>query len=104
MTGTRTPSGLERDERWARVAWSFLVEPRSGPLVRYLATHGAVESLAHLREGRYASTPELGVRLGMLDLVPMNPQPVPKGHGNAWLKRLRFRSWPTNTQRSITAR
>lgn len=68
MTGARAPSGLERDERWARVAWSFLVEPRSGPLVRYLATHGAVESLAHLREGRYGSTPELAVRLGMLDL------------------------------------
>ncbi|HEX6917030.1 MAG TPA: DNA-processing protein DprA, partial [Phycicoccus sp.] len=68
MTGTRAPSGLERDERWARVAWSFLVEPRSGPLVRHLAAHGAVESLAHLREGRYGSTPELAVRLGMLDL------------------------------------
>jgi DNA processing protein len=61
-------SALEQDERWARVAWAYLVEPKSGPLMRLLAEQGAVEPLARLREGRYRSTPELSVRLGTLDL------------------------------------
>jgi DNA processing protein len=59
---------LEGDERWARVAWSFLAEPRSGPLTRLLADCGAVESLALLRAGRLgrregwdARLPELNV-------------------------------------------
>ncbi len=50
--GAQTGSVLEREERWARVAWSFLAEPRSGPLTRVLAGSGAVESLARLRAGR----------------------------------------------------
>ncbi len=61
-------SSLEADERWARVAWAYLVEPRSGPLRRHLAEHGAAASLARLRAGRYGATPELAVRLGRLDL------------------------------------
>jgi DNA processing protein len=67
-SGRAGVSDLERDDRWARVAWSFLVEPMSGPLVRLLAEVGAVEALARLREGRCASTPQLGVRLAALDL------------------------------------
>ena len=43
---------LEQEERWARVAWSFLAEPRSGPLTRLLQERGAVDSLARLRAGR----------------------------------------------------
>jgi DNA processing protein len=65
-TGRR--SALETDERWARVAWSYLVEPGSTSVVRHLVEHGAVESLARLRAGRLRSAPELAVRLGTLDL------------------------------------
>ena len=59
---------LERDERWARVAWASLVEPRSGPVTRLIAEHGAVEALARLREGRCEAAPEASVRLHRLDL------------------------------------
>ncbi len=68
MSGGRPPSPLERDDRWARVAWAYLVEPMSGPLGRLLEEHGAVGALARLREGRYRSAPELSVRLQSLDL------------------------------------
>jgi DNA processing protein len=61
-------SSLERDERWARVAWAYLVEPRSGPVTRLVAEHGAVEALARLREGRCGAAPEASVRLHRLDL------------------------------------
>ena len=46
-----TASPLERDERWARVAWSFLAEPRDAGTSRRLAEVGAVEALAELRAG-----------------------------------------------------
>ena len=65
---TRRRSALELDERWARVAWAYLVEPRSGPVTRLLAEHGAVEALALLREGRCRTAPEASVRLHRLDL------------------------------------
>jgi DNA processing protein len=65
---TRRRSTLELDERWARVAWAYLVEPRSGPVTRLLAEHGAVEALALLREGRCRTAPEASVRLHRLDL------------------------------------
>jgi DNA processing protein len=61
-------SPLERDERWARVAWSYLVEPGNGSLVRHLAEVGAADSLARLRAGRFDAAPELRVRLATLDL------------------------------------
>jgi DNA processing protein len=67
VTGHRT-SPLERDERWARVAFAYLVEPRSGPAERLVAEHGAVEALARLRAGRERSSAELTVRLDRLDL------------------------------------
>ena len=66
MTGRR--SALERDERWARLAWAYLVEPRSGPATRLIAEHGAAGALALLREGRCEAAPEASVRLHRLDL------------------------------------
>ncbi len=52
MTGSiGHPSPLERDERWARVAWSFLAEPRDAGTSQRLAEVGAVEALAELRTG-----------------------------------------------------
>lgn len=61
-------SVLERDERWARVAWSFLVEPRNLTLTASLRAHGAAEALARLREGRHRAGGELATRLAALDL------------------------------------
>lgn len=58
---------LERDDRWARVALSFLVEPGNLGIVRSLAAEGGAAALAAVRERR-AGSPELYVRLGALDL------------------------------------
>ncbi|QIM20448.1 DNA-protecting protein DprA [Phycicoccus sp. HDW14] len=58
---------LERDDRWARVALSFLVEPGNLGIVQSLATVGGAQSLAAVRERR-AGSPELYVRLRDLDL------------------------------------
>ncbi len=81
-------AALEDDERWARVAWSFLAEPCSGPLTTELEERGAVEALARLRtgglrgrEGWQARLPELDVdalahavdRQGLHVLVPGDP-------------------------------
>ncbi|HSF97431.1 MAG TPA: hypothetical protein VLA55_01960, partial [Ornithinibacter sp.] len=46
------PSALERQDRWARVAWAFLAEPREPALTALLEELGAVEALARLRSGR----------------------------------------------------
>ncbi|MGL4745598.1 MAG: DNA-processing protein DprA [Dermatophilaceae bacterium] len=61
-------SGRERDERWARVAWSFLVEPADVELTTAIAEHGAVGALARLREGRLHSRRRLDARLARLDV------------------------------------
>lgn len=58
---------LERDDRWARVALSYLVEPGNLGVVRSLATVGGAQALAAVRERR-AGSPELYVRLRDLDL------------------------------------
>jgi DNA processing protein len=60
-------SALEREERWARVAWSLLAEPGSATLVRLLAEHGAVETLARLRAGRLDRREGWHARLHELD-------------------------------------
>lgn len=60
----RRPSSLERDERWARVAWAFLAEPRDPSVVQALDTYGAVEALARFRAG------QLLVRPGALERLP----------------------------------
>ena len=44
-------SALERDDRWARAAWSYVAEPRSTTLRRLIDTDGAVEALALVRAG-----------------------------------------------------
>lgn len=62
------PSGLERQERWARVAWAFLAEPREPGLTSLLDGLGAVEALARLRAGRLPVRPAVGARLPELDL------------------------------------
>lgn len=64
----RRPSGLERDERWARAAWSYLAEPRDVGLTQLLAEVGAVEALARLRAGRLSDREGWGVRLPDLDV------------------------------------
>lgn len=58
---------LERDDRWARVALSFLVEPGNLRIVESLAADGGAAALAGVRERR-AGSPELYVRLAGLDL------------------------------------
>ncbi|WP_307835875.1 DNA-processing protein DprA [Phycicoccus sonneratiae] len=58
---------LERDDRWARVGLSALVEPGNGRIVRSLAAVGGAEALAAVRERR-AGSPELYVRLEGFDL------------------------------------
>ncbi len=49
MIGRTSP--LERDDRWARAAWTYLAESRSPTLGRLIETDGAVEALAMLRAG-----------------------------------------------------
>jgi len=62
------PSALERDERWARAAWSVLAEPRTLSACGAVAQRGAVESLAALRAGRFAGGADLAPRLALLDV------------------------------------
>ena len=68
MQPVAAPSLLERDERWARVALSCLVEPRNGHVVRSLADEGAVGDprLAPRSTGRRGC--ELYVRFSDFDL------------------------------------
>ncbi len=61
-------SGLERDERWARVALSYLVEPKHGPTVRAVAAQGGAAALAAIRERRAEGGGEVYVRVRDLDL------------------------------------
>ncbi|MEO5609775.1 MAG: DNA-processing protein DprA [Ornithinibacter sp.] len=67
MSGAGRISALERQERWARVAWSALAEPRNLPALTSVATHGAVDALAALR-GRTSLRSDLGPRLADLDV------------------------------------
>src|SRR5215203_3927845 len=62
------PSRLERDERWARAAWSFLAEPRDAGLTGLLKECGGVEALARLRAGRLPQRSGWDVRLPELDV------------------------------------
>jgi DNA processing protein len=64
----RRPSSLERDERWARVAWAFLAEPRETSVVAALGTFGAVEALARFRAGHLLVRPGALERLPLLDV------------------------------------
>lgn len=66
MTAAR--STLEADERWARVAWSLLAEPRSPTLLRLIEAQGAAETLGRLREGRLDRREGWQARLPDLDL------------------------------------
>ena len=72
-------SVLEGDERWARVAWSLLAEPRSGPLVRLIAEDGAAATLARLREGRLDRREGWQSRVGELDLDALRHATVRQG-------------------------
>src|SRR6478609_2960002 len=65
---SRPTSRLELDERWARVAWAFLTEPRDAGVTRMLGECGAAEALVRLRAGRLPSRDGWGVRLPELDL------------------------------------
>jgi DNA processing protein len=68
---TRPPSRLERDERWARVAWAFLVEPEDVGVTGVLRECGAVEALVRLRAGQLPARAGWEVRLPELDLDAM---------------------------------
>ncbi|PKW25860.1 DNA-processing protein DprA [Phycicoccus duodecadis] len=61
-------SSLEADDRWARVAVSFLLEPKNGRIRELLAAHEGAATLAALRERRAGAAQELYVRLPELDL------------------------------------
>lgn len=65
---TQHRSALEGDERWARVAWSFLAEPRSPTLVRLFGEDGAAATLARLRAGRVDKREGWSARLPDLDV------------------------------------
>ncbi len=67
MTGGGRVSALERDERWARVAWSALAEPRHAPSCTAVSARGAVDALAALR-GHTSVRSDLGPRLADLDV------------------------------------
>jgi DNA processing protein len=71
MGSSRAASHLERDERWARVAWAFLVEPEDVGVTGLLGECGAVEALARLRAGQLPSRAGWEVRLPELDLDAM---------------------------------
>ena len=68
---TRPASHLERDERWARVAWAFLAEPEDAGVTGLLRECGAVEGLVRLRAGQLPSRQGWEVRLPELDLDGM---------------------------------
>ena len=61
-------SPLEREERWARAALGFLVEPSQVTLAREVASRGAVATLADVRARRVGREQEVYVRLEHLDL------------------------------------
>ncbi|WP_249138581.1 DNA-processing protein DprA [Phycicoccus avicenniae] len=61
-------SRLEQDERWARAALGFLVEPGHTGLVPMVKDLGAVETLAAVRAGRAGRAAETYVRLPDLDV------------------------------------
>lgn len=61
-------SALEADDRWARVAVSFLLEPKNGRVRELLAAGEGAATLAALRERRAGAAQELYVRLPELDL------------------------------------
>jgi DNA processing protein len=67
----RATSTLELDERWARAAWAFLVEPCDAGVTRLLQEGGAVEALVRLRAGQLRSRSGYDVRLPELDLDAM---------------------------------
>lgn len=67
MSGRGRTSALEREERWARVAWSALAEPRNARSCTSVATQGAVDALAALRASTSLGS-DLGPRLADLDV------------------------------------
>lgn len=66
MSGRVSP--LERDDRWARVALSFLLEPKHRATRDRLAAEGGAAALAAIRERRAAGGGEVYVRVPELDL------------------------------------
>ncbi|MGL5865087.1 MAG: DNA-processing protein DprA [Dermatophilaceae bacterium] len=68
MTVPARLAARERDERWARVAWSFLVEPANVEVTAAVTEHGAVGALARLREGRLDAQRRLEPRLARLNI------------------------------------
>jgi DNA processing protein len=72
---TRTPGGssvrgnaLLRDERWARVALSRIAEPGTVCVARWVAEHGAVETVHRLAAGELDTESRYAARLAALDI------------------------------------
>lgn len=76
---TAAASALEGEERWARVAWSLLAEPRSIVLARLLEERGAAEALARLREGGLDRREGWQTRLPELDVEALRHATVRQG-------------------------
>lgn len=66
--GPATPHWSADEDRLARVALSFLAEPKHSTVCAELAGSGAVATLASIRRGRLSTQEDLTVRLGGLDL------------------------------------
>ncbi|MFW5474463.1 DNA-processing protein DprA [Knoellia sp. CPCC 206450] len=56
------------DERWARLAWSRLVEPENEKVAASIASHGAVDALDRFLSGPEAQAGAHAARLEALDL------------------------------------
>ena len=62
------PSPMLTEDRWARVAWSHLVEPDQGPALGWIGAYGPVEALDRLAAGHLDAAGEYLSRLGRLDI------------------------------------
>jgi len=60
--------GALSDERWARVAWSRIVEPENESVARSIRTHGAVAALDRFLAGPQATDGAHAARVEALDI------------------------------------
>ncbi|GGB86219.1 DNA-processing protein DprA [Knoellia flava] len=60
--------GALSDERWARLAWSHIVEPEDEKVARSIATHGAVDALERFVSGPEARGDAHAARVGAMDI------------------------------------
>ncbi len=63
-----SPSRRWSEDRWARVAWSWVAEPGAAEVRRWVAELGAVEALAALRAGAMGAGSTYAARLAETDI------------------------------------